>query len=309
MLNDFPKALPRILVYEGGKVDNPRDPGGRTNKGITQTTFNAYLRENGMPARDVYAITDDEVATIYKTKFWDTVHGDDLPAGLDLCVFDAGVNSGPGQAGKWLQRALGDKFVGAYDGLIGSKTLQAVEDFGDVETLINAFCARRLATLKSLRTWSTFGKGWSARVSNVMKTGDAWASNGAAPHPIDVTADGGHRKAPISDIKVSKISTITTHVTTATTSVGAIATSASSNLAPVQAAFPNFKYFGYILGGLAGISAISGLVLKLIADGRTAASAGTSTTPIDLDADAGHPQVAVNDAAPPAVNILQPKAP
>ena len=48
MLGDFSKALPRILVYEGGKVDNPRDPGGRTNKGVTQATFNSYLRSNRM---------------------------------------------------------------------------------------------------------------------------------------------------------------------------------------------------------------------------------------------------------------------
>ena len=107
MQANFPKALPRILVYEGGKVDDPRDPGGRTNKGITQTTFNAWCREQGLPQVDVYTITNDEVASIYKYKFWDVVRGDDLPCGLDLVVFDGAVNSGPGQSGKWLQRALG----------------------------------------------------------------------------------------------------------------------------------------------------------------------------------------------------------
>ncbi len=59
---DFAKALPRILVYEGGQVDDPRDPGGRTNKGITQATFNVYLRAHGMQPEDVYRITDAEVS-------------------------------------------------------------------------------------------------------------------------------------------------------------------------------------------------------------------------------------------------------
>jgi lysozyme family protein len=308
MQADFAKALPRILVYEGGKVDNPRDPGGRTNKGVTQITFNAYLRENGMSAADVYSITLDEVSTIYKLKYWDAVRGDDLPAGLDLCVFDGGVNSGPGQSGKWLQHALGTKFPGAIDGIIGSKTLQAIEDFGDVEALIGAYCARRLATLHSLRTWSEFGNGWNARIANVMKTGDAWAAGAPAPHPVDVSAAGGHRKAPVTDVKVSKLSLVATHATTAASSAGAIATSASANLAPVQTALPHFKYFGYVLGGLAAVSAVASLTVKVIADARAAAMSGSSTAAVNIDADAGHPQVVVNDAAPPAVNVLMPKA-
>ena len=301
MQDDFAKALPRILVYEGGKVDNPADPGGRTNQGITQATFNAWLREQGQPSRDVYTITAAEVSTIYKTKYWDMVQGDKLPAGLDLCVFDAGVNSGNGQAGKWLQRALGDKFAATVDGIIGVKTLQAVEDFGDIETLINAFCSRRLATLQSLKTWGTFGKGWSARIANVMKTGDSWAAGAPAPNPVDVTAAGGHNKAPITDIKPNKVSQIATHATTIATGAGTVASQAATQLAPVASTFGWIKY---VLGGATICSFIAGVIIMLSQNAKTAAEAGTATAAVNLDADAGNPSVPVNDANPPTVTIL-----
>ena len=304
MKNDFPRALPRILVYEGGRVDNPRDPGGRTNKGITQGTFNAWLRENSMGPEDVYSITNDEVSTIYKLKYWDVVRGDDLPPGLDLCVFDGAVNSGPGQSGKWLQRALGDKFQGAIDGLIGAKTLQAIDDFGDVEMLINAYCSRRLATLHSLRTWSTFGAGWGARVANVQKTADAWAANEPAPSPVDVSAAGGHRKAPITDIKMSKVSQGVAHATTAVTGAGAVASNAAGQLGPIQSQFPDWKWLTYIVGGLTVISAFSGIAVKMVEDARKAAEAGSAVVTVNLDADSGHPQIPVNDANPSPVVIL-----
>lgn len=297
MEDNFQKALARVLVYEGGKVDNPADPGGRTNKGVTQITFNAWLRENGASSRDVYIITYAEVSAIYKAKFWGIVRGDDLPSGLDLAVFDAAVNSGPGQAGKWLQHALGDKFVGAIDGLIGMKTLQAIEDFGDVEILISDFCQRRLATLKSLRTWSTFGKGWSARIANVLKTADAWASNSPAPMPVDVTASGGHRKAPMSAMKVSKIGQGVTHATTVITGAGAVASNAAGQLAPIQTQFPNWHWLTYLIAFMTGGSVVAGVAVKVVTDTRAAAAEGSATATVDLDADAGHPQVTVNEAA------------
>ena len=305
MQTDFAKALPRILVYEGGRVDNPRDPGGRTNKGITQGTFNAWLRENGMPTEDVYNITNDEVSTIYKLKYWDMVRGDDLPAGLDLCVFDGSVNSGPGQSGKWLQRALGDKFPGPIDGMIGMKTLQAIDDYGNIEDLINAYCSRRLATLQSFRTWSTFGAGWHARIANCMKTADAWAAGtDAAPHPVDVSAAG---KAPISDLKVSKISQGVMHATTVATGAGAVASNAAGQLAPIQVNFPNWHWLTYIVGGLTAASAFSGVAVKMASDALKAAEAGSATATVNLDADSDHPQIPVNDDAPPAVVILPTK--
>jgi lysozyme family protein len=302
-VGDFPKALPRILVYEGGKANNPKDPGGRTNKGITQGTYNAYRRQLGKAPQDVYLISDAEVATIYQLRYWNVMDCDSLPAGLDLAVFDGGVNSGPGQSGKWLQHALGDKFSGTVDGLMGPKTLQAIEDYGDVEKLIGEYCSRRLATLHSLTTWKTFGPGWSARIANVLKTSDAWAVGAEAPHPVDVTAAGGHMKAHVSDLKVSKISQASAHATTAATGFGAVATSAVTNFAPVQAAMPNAHWLAYVLGFMTISSTLAGYVAKVSDAAHTQAEKGSATAAVDLDADSAHPQVAVNDNAAPAVTF------
>ena len=300
---DFAKALPRILVYEGDEVDDKRDPGGRTNKGITQTTFNIYLRSRGLPLRDVYEITDAEVSTIYFTRYWTTICGDALPAGLDLVVFDAAVNSGPGQAGRWLQAALGGVFAGPVDGLIGRGTLQAVEDYGNVEALINAVCERRLATLHSLHTWPAFGRGWSARIANVMKTGDAWAAGSPAPHPVDVSDAGGHRKALIGDIKVSRFGQASAHAATAIAGAGTMASEAAGQLQPVQMQFPDWRWLTYAVGGLTVVGIAAGVVTKIVADTRAAAAAGTATATVNLSADEGHPEVAVNDDAPPAQKV------
>src|SRR4051794_37391096 len=100
---DFARSLVRVLAYEGGEVNNSRDPGGKTNQGITQRTYSAWLSSRDEPNADVYAIPAAARDEIYETEYWDRIRGDDLPDGLDLCVFDAAVNSGVGQAGKWLQ--------------------------------------------------------------------------------------------------------------------------------------------------------------------------------------------------------------
>jgi lysozyme family protein len=299
MKDDFARALPRILVYEGGKCEDAHDPGGRTNKGITQATFNAYLRSRGEPQKDVFEITDVEVEEIYQTRYWDVVQGDKLPTGLDLVVFDGAVNSGPGQSGKWLQQALTAEghLDAAIDGLIGTKTLQAIEDAaGDaatLEALIGAYCSRRLATLQHLTTWKYFGPGWHARIANGLKTADAWAAEADEPPAVDVTADGGHKKAPVTDIKKSQVAEVAAHATTIAATTGAVAANASTQLQPVQAAFPHAGWLGYILGGLAAVGAVSGLVVQSINKVRAAAEKGSATATVNLDADAGRPQVSV----------------
>jgi lysozyme family protein len=300
-VGDFPKALLRILVYEGGKVDNPKDPGGRTNKGITQGTYNAYRRQIGKAPQDVYLISDAEVATIYQLRYWNVMACDSLPAGLDLAVMDGGVNSGCGQSGKWLQHALGDTFTGTVDGLMGPKTIQAIEDYGDVEKLIGAYCSRRLATLHSLKTWKTFGPGWSARIANVLKTSDAWASGAEAPHPVDVTAAGGHQKAKVTDIKPAPISQITAHATAGISGIGAVASNSADQLKPLTDTLPHWQWLTYGMSGLAITGVLAGIAVKIINDVRNQAEKGSATATVDLDADSAHPQVAVNDNAAPAI--------
>jgi lysozyme family protein len=178
----FAKSMPLILAYEGGKVDNPRDPGGRTNQGVIQRVYDSYRRGVGKAPQDVYKMTATERDTIYRRQYWDAVQGDKLPSGVDFVVFDGGVNSGPSQSIKWLQRALGV----TADGQLGMVTLDAVVNYGDYDELVDKIVDRREAFLKALKTFKTFGRGWLIRTAAVRKTGKAWANGTATPKPAKI---------------------------------------------------------------------------------------------------------------------------
>lgn len=162
MQQNFAAALKLVLRSEGGRVDDPLDPGGRTNEGITQATFNAWLSSHGSQQRDVFTITPDEVSAIYKARYWDAVDADNLPAGLDYALFDFAVNSGPAKAAMTLQGIVGV----AEDGKIGPITLAAIAKERPT-FLIPKLCAMRLGFLRKLSTWPHFGAGWTNRVNQV----------------------------------------------------------------------------------------------------------------------------------------------
>lgn len=162
MKANFAKCLAVTLRYEGGYVNHPKDPGGATNKGVTQGVYDKYRRRAGETPRSVKSITNAEVEEIYRAQYWTAVRGDDLDAGVDLVVFDYGVNSGPSKAVKDLQRILGVM----VDGVVGVNTLAAL-DARDPADLINKLCDTRLKFYRSLKTWGTFGRGWTRRVEGV----------------------------------------------------------------------------------------------------------------------------------------------
>jgi len=178
---EFPNALKKVLVYEGGKVDNPKDPGGRTNQGVTQGVFLAYLKSKGQKPRDVYTMKNAERDEIYKSRYWDQLNADLLPPGVGFVAFDGAVNSGVTQSGKWLQVALGNHYSGSVDGDIGLLTVNAVKAHPDHDMLIARMCQVRMDFLHHLKTWATFGAGWTHRVDNVRATGQAWAMGSVGP--------------------------------------------------------------------------------------------------------------------------------
>ena len=170
----YEAVLPLVLAHEGGYVNHPKDPGGATNKGVTQAVYDAYRTTKGQKLRSVKSITMAEVKDIYNTRYWKLAGCDELPAGLDYCVFDYAVNSGVGKAVKDLQRAI-NSFASnrlptltplKVDGLAGEDTAAAAKMITDIdkEAVIDALCDRRMSFLKSLKTWKTFGKGWQRRV-------------------------------------------------------------------------------------------------------------------------------------------------
>jgi len=163
-MSNFDACLALILKSEGGYVNNKADPGGMTNLGVTKRTYETYV---GHPVDEetMRGLTPDDVSPLYKKMYWDAVRGDDLPDGLDYCLFDLAVNSGVSRAAKFLQAACGV----AQDGNIGPATLAAVATFHPRD-LSTAICEKRLAFLQALPTWNTFGKGWNKRVAEVEET-------------------------------------------------------------------------------------------------------------------------------------------
>jgi len=158
------QIIPLILKHEGGYVNNPADPGGATNKGITIATFRRYIKPGGTIA-DLKALTTEQATVVYKRQYWDAVLGDMLPLGVDYTVADFAVNSGPSRAAKVLQAVVGVK----QDGRIGPATLKAVNAMPAKE-VIEQVNANRLAFMKSIKggkLWKTFGRGWQRRVDDV----------------------------------------------------------------------------------------------------------------------------------------------
>lgn len=164
--SNFGKVQPIIDKWEGGYVDDPRDPGGATNMGVTIFTL-ARWRGHQVSKADVKALTRAEVWQIMKTYYYDVVRGDDLPIGLATGVHNAAVLSGPKRAATWLQQsmqALGSP-VGV-DGAIGNETIGLVNQL-DGNALMEQFFRRQEAFYRSLSTFDHFGKGWMSRLDDV----------------------------------------------------------------------------------------------------------------------------------------------
>lgn len=162
MRQNFTACLQKVLEHEGGYVNHPLDPGGMTNLGVTARVWSEWLGREASE-KDMRNLTPEKVAPLYKRKYWDRIGGDDLPIGVDYAVFDAAVNSGPGNAAKWLQRCL----KVTVDGGIGPKTIAAAKAADPIE-LIHKFNNYRLSFLIDLPTWATFHNGWARRVTEVQ---------------------------------------------------------------------------------------------------------------------------------------------
>lgn len=163
MKKNFDAIMEWLALYEGGFVNHPRDPGGATNRGVTQRVYDAWRDRNGVERRSVRFLTGPEHDAIYLRQYWLPVRGDELPSGLDATVFDFAVNSGVSRAVKTLQRALGV----TADGIIGEVTLAAIQRTVRADNLFDLIIdinKRRMAFLRRLKTFSTFGKGWTRRV-------------------------------------------------------------------------------------------------------------------------------------------------
>jgi len=149
MRDNYENCLAITLKWEGGDVNHPDDPGGKTRWGITQATYDAWRKSQKMTPRSVFQMTKPEMLAIYRKNYWDAVKGDTLAYGVDLATWDFGVNSGPARARKYLLQVVG----------------------GPDEETVKRLCAKRLSFVRGLTTWKTFGKGWSNRIADIEARG------------------------------------------------------------------------------------------------------------------------------------------
>lgn len=284
MKSSYAAALKDVLVLEGGKVDHPKDPGGRTNRGVTQRVYDGYRRNRGLPTQDVWLIAEAEVAEIYGLQYWAKVRGDELPAGVDLVLFDGAVNSGPLQSIKWLQAALGGGV--RIDGVLGEASLAAVLAHPDHDALIAAILDRRMRFLRALKTWSTFGKGWTTRVDHVRAAGQAIAMGSVGPRVVYIA--GAETKARIEDAKRVPGKQVADLATGAGGATGLLS-QVTDQPTPPSDAVPSIGRVVAILTAVGAIVAVGGLLYRRWASMKQA----------ELDADLliDPPSPAANDNA------------
>jgi len=164
MQENYETCLEMILHHEGGYVNHPKDPGGETNLGVTKRVYEDWGGD-----KDMRDLTVEDVAPIYKKNYWDRMKCDQIPNGLDLCVFDFGVNAGTGRSAKYLQTMIGT----VADGGIGPNTLLALGNYIEEEGLegaIKNFQDARQEYYESLNTFETFGRGWTRRVEETTES-------------------------------------------------------------------------------------------------------------------------------------------
>jgi lysozyme family protein len=161
MISNWQKSFELMLKSEGGYVNNPADPGGMTNLGVTKATWENWVGRESDEA-EMRGLTPEKVEPLYKKKYWDAVRGDELPLGISYLCFDFAVNAGAGRSIKTLQTAVGV----TPDGGFGPMTMAAVQAVDPVE-LIERFSQAKEDFYRSLNTFATFGKGWLNRVADV----------------------------------------------------------------------------------------------------------------------------------------------
>ncbi len=161
----FDRALAHVLEMEGGYSDDPYDPGGPTNLGIT---LRVYADWKGVAAdaalkQELQGIPESAVRAIYATRYWTPADCDDLPPALALFHFDTAVNHGVTGAIRLLQQAVGTD----VDGEMGPLTLGAIAS-ATVESSLRTYAEVRRERYRTLPHFWRFGRGWLARVDSTL---------------------------------------------------------------------------------------------------------------------------------------------
>ena len=157
MSTKFLQAINRVLGHEGGYVNNPKDPGGETNWGISKRSY---------PNVSIKELTRNQAIAIYHRDFWVKAHCEELSDGAGYQLLDSAVNSGIAQSIRFAQRAVGV----ADDGIYGPVTLAALRAMSETDFIMK-FNAERLDFMTRLKGWETFSRGWARRIAANLRLG------------------------------------------------------------------------------------------------------------------------------------------
>ena len=149
----FDEAFNRLLSHEGGYVNDPTDPGGETNWGISKRSY---------PHLDIKNLTRDQAATIYYTDFWAPLA--DADPAVKFQMFDFAVNSGISTALRKLQLVVGVADDGHWGPL--SKAALAAMSVNDTLLLLSA---ERLEFMTKLKNWPDASRGWARRIATNLR--------------------------------------------------------------------------------------------------------------------------------------------
>lgn len=169
-VENFETIMNAILNLEGGFSNDPRDPGGMTNLGVTSRNWAAWLRVplSTITQEDMRALTTKDVMPFYRANYWNIIDGDSLPGGLDAQVMHMEVNAG-GVAARELQAIVG----ATQDGMIGEQTLGMIRVYvgyiasGGMIGLLGALVNAQLNYYKRLPEYDIYGNGWTRRVNTI----------------------------------------------------------------------------------------------------------------------------------------------
>lgn len=175
-VSNWQTSLTFVFREEGGFVDDPLDPGGATNLGITLNELIKW-RHGAVTQDEIRNLAEAEAGAIYRANYWNVISGNDLPHGIDLLVFDAGVNIGTPRAARFLQQIVG----ATTDGHIGPLTVAAAAA-SKAADVIAQFSDRRADFYRSIPTFNHFGAGWLGRTDRARALA-LHLANAGAPVP------------------------------------------------------------------------------------------------------------------------------
>ncbi|PTW53580.1 lysozyme family protein [Breoghania corrubedonensis] len=251
--------------WEGGWSNDPDDPGGPTNFGVTQKTYNAVRKKWGLPTRSVRLITRDEALKLYRENYWNPVGSPNLFPGVDLCGYDGAVNSGVRQSKKWLSRSA---------------------SIADPVARVKNLCSQRLSMQRSLKTWWKFGKGWANRDADIETKGVVMAQNALRLSSGGIKAAAADEATSAANrVKSEKKKAAQAATGAALAGGGSGSAAGSDNSADLLNALSGSPYIGYavtaaavlLIGGLA-VYAISRYIAAQHQKARAEAYATVAVT-------------------------------